>query len=96
VLGGVDFSDIALILQQAEGDSPAVTIGIGLFINAVINFLIIAAVVFLMVRSLNRLMEAGKKEEEEAPAEPPAPTTDELMLEELRALRQLMEKQDAS
>ena len=61
----------------------------GNFISAVINFLILALVVFWIVRLLNKLAEAGKKKEEEAPAEepaPPAPTKEELLLTEIRDL----------
>ncbi|MCL4704275.1 large-conductance mechanosensitive channel protein MscL [bacterium] len=64
--GGIDFSKLALSLQ----DEPAVTIKYGVFINAVINFLIIAFAIFMLVRAMNRL-----KRKEEAP--PAAPTTKE-------------------
>ncbi|KAA0227784.1 large-conductance mechanosensitive channel protein MscL [candidate division KSB1 bacterium] len=64
--GGIDFSKLALSLQ----DEPAVTIKYGVFINAVINFLIIAFAIFMLVRAMNRL----KRKEEAAPA---APTTKE-------------------
>ena len=61
----------------------------GNFISAVINFLILAFVVFWIVRILNKLTEAAKKEEEEAPAEepaPPAPSAEEVLLTEIRDL----------
>ena len=61
----------------------------GNFISAVINFLILALVVFWIVRLLNKLAEAGKKKEEEAPAEPPAPpapSNEEVLLTEIRDL----------
>ena len=61
----------------------------GNFISAVINFLILAFVVFWIVRILNKLAEAAKKEEEEAPAEepaPPAPSAEEVLLTEIRDL----------
>ncbi len=61
----------------------------GNFLSAVINFLILAFVVFLLVKGLNRLAEMGKKKEEEAPAAPPAPpepTKEELLLTEIRDL----------
>ena len=61
----------------------------GNFLSAVINFLILAFVVFLLVKSLNKLSELGKKQEEEAPAAPPAPpepTKEELLLTEIRDL----------
>ena len=61
----------------------------GNFISAVINFFILAVVVFLIVKGLNKLSEIGKKKEEEAPAEPPAPpapSAEEVLLTEIRDL----------
>ena len=61
----------------------------GNFLSAVINFFILAFVVFLLVKGLNALAEAGKKEEEAAPAEPPAPpapSAEEVLLQEIRDL----------
>ncbi len=61
----------------------------GNFLSAVINFLILAFVVFLLVKGLNKLTELGKKKEEEAPAEPPAPpapSAEEVLLTEIRDL----------
>ena len=61
----------------------------GNFISAVINFLILALVVFLLVKGLNKLTELGKKKEAEAPAEepaPPAPSAEEVLLTEIRDL----------
>ena len=62
---------------------------VGNFISAVINFVILAFVVFMLVKGLNKLSEIGKKEEEEAPAEPPAPpapSNEEVLLSEIRDL----------
>ena len=61
----------------------------GNFISAVINFLILAFVVFFIVKMINKLTEMGKKEEEAAPAEepaPPAPSAEEVLLTEIRDL----------
>ena len=61
----------------------------GNFLSAVINFFILALVVFWLVKGLNKLSEAGKKKEEEAPAEPPAPpapSNEEVLLTEIRDL----------
>ena len=74
-LGGVDFSQIVIPLKAASGDTPAVAINIGLFLNAVIQFLIIAFVVFLLVRSMNNMMKRFEK-----PAAPSEPTTEEKLL----------------
>ena len=62
---------------------------IGNFISAVINFIILAVVVFAIVKAINALSEIGKKKEEEAPAEPPAPpapSAEEVLLTEIRDL----------
>lgn len=62
------------------------TLNYGNFISAVINFLILALVVFFLVKSLNKLTELGKKKEEAAPAEPPKPSSEEVLLTEIRDL----------
>ncbi len=58
----------------------------GAFLSAVINFLIMALILFLMVRAMNKLMAIGKKKEEEKPAPPPAPSKEEVLLTEIRDL----------
>ena len=58
----------------------------GNLISAVINFLILALVVFFLVKGMNKLTELGKKKEEEAPAAPPAPSAEEVLLTEIRDL----------
>jgi large conductance mechanosensitive channel len=82
--GGADFSDLSLTLKQAVGETAAITVNYGAFINVVLDFAIIAFAVFLLVKAMN----AAKKQEEEAPAAPPAPTREEVLLMEIRdALR---------
>lgn len=84
--GGVNFTDQFVVLKYADGVKPevyttltqakeagATVFAYGSFITAVLNFLILAAVIFLLVRSINSLQKIGKKKEEPAPA--PAPTT---------------------
>lgn len=82
LIGGVDFSNIAFTLRAATADSEAVTINIGLFINAAIAFLIVAWVLFLVVKGMNTL----KKNEEAAAAAPTAPPADVALLAEIRDL----------
>lgn len=91
LVGGIDFSEIVITLPVQGEDGTAVTIGIGLFINALINFVIVAIAVFFLVRGVNRLMVSGKKEEkaEEAPA---GPSETELMIAELKAIREALER----
>ena len=80
--GGVDFAKQSYLLKPAVGDIPAVVIGYGEFVNALIQFTIIAFCLFLVIKAMNKL----KKKEGAAPtAEPPA---QEMLLREIRdALR---------
>lgn len=81
-LGGVNFTDLALVLKEAVGESPAVTIAWGKFVQTIIDFLIIAMAVFVGIKAMNSL----KKKEEEAPAAPAEPPKQEVLLEEIRDL----------
>jgi large conductance mechanosensitive channel len=84
LLGGVDFAELAIQIGTGP-EGEAVNISYGLFINAVISFLIVAWAVFMIVRSFNRL----KRQEEAAEAAPPAPpepTAEEKLLGEIRDL----------
>jgi large conductance mechanosensitive channel len=82
LLGGVNFTDLKLTIKAATETVPAVTWNYGSFIQAAIDFLIIAFVVFMLVKAIN----AAKKKEEAAPAAPPAPTKDQTLLTEIRDL----------
>ncbi|MCJ8170603.1 large-conductance mechanosensitive channel protein MscL [Atopomonas sediminilitoris] len=82
LIGGVDFSDLAIVLKAAEGDLPAVMLSYGKFIQTVIDFTIVAFAIFLGVKAINRL----KQEEEAAPAAPPAPSAEQQLLSEIRDL----------
>ncbi len=85
LLGGVDFSDLAITVREAVGESPAVVMSYGRFTQTVIDFMIIAFVIFMAVKMINRL----KRKEEAAPmavAPPPAPSREEELLAEIRDL----------
>lgn len=82
IIGGVDFSDLAVTLKAAEGEAPAVLLAYGKFIQTIIDFVIIAFAIFMGIKVINRL----KREEEAAPAAPPAPTKDQELLSEIRDL----------
>lgn len=89
VTGGVDFANLFVSLNgesyatlAAAQEAGAATLNYGLFINAIINFLVIAFVIFMLVRTINNMQKA----EEEAPAAPPAPSTEEVLLSEIRDL----------
>ncbi|MCR9260648.1 MAG: large-conductance mechanosensitive channel protein MscL [Pseudomonadaceae bacterium] len=85
MLGGVDFSDLALTLKEAVGDTGPVLMSYGVFIQTVVDFLIIAFAIFLVVKAMNSL----KKEEPPAEPEPePGPSPEQVLLTEIRdALR---------
>ena len=80
--GGVDFAALMLVLKPAVGKAAEVSINYGVFINAVITFLIVAFVVFMVVKAVNSL----RREEAAAPAADPAPTPSETLLTEIRDL----------
>jgi large conductance mechanosensitive channel len=82
LIGGVKFESLVLTLVSARGEEPAVTINFGVFVQAVINFIIISFVIFTLIR----LVAALKKKQEEAPAPPPEPTPSEVLLTEIRDL----------
>ncbi|MFC2970606.1 large-conductance mechanosensitive channel protein MscL [Azotobacter bryophylli] len=82
LIGGVDFSNLAITLKHAQGDAPAVVLAYGKFIQTVIDFLIVAFAIFIGVKAINQL----KRKEAEAPSAPPAPTRDQQLLEEIRDL----------
>ncbi len=94
LLGGVDFSDLAITLKAAElGPDGAVTaeavqLRYGMFIQKVVDFLIVAFVIFMVVKAYNRALDAAKKKEEAAPAPPPGPTAEQLLTE----IRDLLSK----
>jgi large conductance mechanosensitive channel len=80
LLGNMDFSSLSLVLQEAADNKEAVTLRYGAFITTIIDFLIIAAAIFLMVKGINSL----RRKEAEQPSAPPAPTKEELLLTEIR------------
>jgi large conductance mechanosensitive channel len=82
VLGGVDFSDIKIPLRAAEAGREAVTMNIGVFLNNVISFVIIAWAVFMLVKGVNMLRQRFEKEQAAAPPPPPPPS--EQYLKEIR------------
>ena len=97
-MGGIEFSELKITLPRLFGEAPvdeagnaiANTLNYGNFISAVINFVILAFVVFLFVKFITKLTEIGKKKEEEAavaePPAPPAPSAEEVLLTEIRDL----------
>ena len=97
-MGGIDFTELKIVLPRLFGD-PVLdeagneilnTLNYGNFISAVINYVILAFVVFMFVKCVTKLTELGKKKEEEAavaePPAPPAPSAEEVLLTEIRDL----------
>jgi len=82
LVGGVDFTKLAVILKEKVGDVPAVTLNYGNFIQSIVDFTIIAFAIFLVVKLINNL----KKQEAATPVAPPEPTKEELLLTEIRDL----------
>jgi len=89
LIGGIDFANFFVTLKggsfptlEAAKTAGAVTINYGLFINAVIRFVIVAFAIFILVKQINRM----RWEEAEAPTVPPAPTREEVLLTEIRDL----------
>ncbi len=99
--GGVNFSEAKLVLRPAEmvldeatGEmveaTAALTLNYGMFIQNIVDFLLIAICIFIMVKAVAKLREKAealsKKKEEEKPAEPPKPSNEEVLLTEIRDL----------
>jgi large conductance mechanosensitive channel len=82
LLGGVNFTDLKLVMKAATDVHPAVTWNYGNFLQVTFDFLIVAFAVFLLIKAIN----AAKKKEEAAPAAPPAPSKEEILLTEIRDL----------
>jgi large conductance mechanosensitive channel len=82
LLGGVDFSNLAITLKAAVGETPAVVLSYGKFIQALIDFTIVAFAIFMMIKTINTL----KRKQQEEPAPPPEPPKQEQLLTEIRDL----------
>ena len=82
LLGGIDFKDLKIHLKPAVGKTPEVAINYGVFINTAIDFLIVAFVIFLVIKAINSM----KRNEEAAPEVAPVPTQEEVLLTEIRDL----------
>lgn len=100
VLGGVNFNNLRIVIREAVGDRPELALTYGNFIQAVIDFLLIALVVFIMVRGINSFREKRERAEKEkaatlaatAPPEVPVVPADIALLTEIRDL--LKKKKD--
>lgn len=82
LIGGIDFKSFAVTLRDAQGDVPAVVMHYGVFIQNVFDFVIVAFAIFMAIKLMNNL----NRKKAEAPAAPPAPTKEEVLLSEIRDL----------
>jgi large conductance mechanosensitive channel len=80
LVGGVNFTDLGVKIKEASGDTPAVMLNYGNFLQTIVDFTIVAFAIFLVVKLINKL----KKPQVEAPAS--GPTKEELLLTEIRDL----------
>jgi len=83
IVGGVNFNELAFILRDATETATAVTINYGQFLQTIVDFLIIAAAIFVAVKIINKLQ---KQKEEEVAAEPPPPAPEIVLLTDIRNL----------
>jgi large conductance mechanosensitive channel len=86
ILGGVNFSDLAVVLKEAEGEIAAVTINYGLFIQTLLDFVIVAFAIFMAIKAMNTLKRAREDDAVPAPPAPPEPTEEAKLLTEIRDL----------
>ncbi len=80
IVGAVNFKDLSFVLKDAVGETAAVTLNYGMFIQNIFDFLIIAASIFMFIKLINNF----KRKKEDIPAPPPEPNKQELLLEEIR------------
>ena len=80
LMGGVDFSSLSWVIKEATETAAAVTVNYGVFINTMIDFLIVAFAIFMVVKGMN----SAKKKEEAKPAAPPKPSEEVLLLQDIR------------
>ena len=83
LLGGVDFKDLTAVIKAASGEVEAVTLNYGMFLQNVVDFLIIAFVIFMMIKAMSF---TKRKEVAAPPPPPPGPTKDQELLMEIRDL----------
>ncbi len=84
LIGGVDFKQFSWVLKAAEGDSPAVIINYGMFIQNIFDFMIVAFAIFMAIKLLNEMRRKFEKQEEVAQEAAPTVTKEEELLGEIR------------
>lgn len=91
LIGGVNFTDLKVVIKEAVGDNPAVTLNYGNFLQVTFDFMIVAFAIFLLIKVINTAKERSEKAAAAAavpttPPPPPAPSKEELLLAEIRDL----------
>lgn len=86
LIGGVNFTDLSIVLKSSTGEAPAVTLNYGAFIQVIFDFLIIAFAIFMVIKGINSFKKKEAVVEEEQPATEPEPTKEEILLTEIRDL----------
>lgn len=82
LIGGVNFTDLSIVLREAAGETAAVTLNYGVFLQTLLDFVIVAFAIFMMMKGMNSL----SRKKDPAPAAPPAPSKEEVLLGEIRDL----------
>lgn len=86
LLGGVDFSSLKFIIQEAQGEHAEIALQYGLFINTILTFLIVSFAIFMVVKTYNKMQDKMQKKEEEVKKTDPIPKKEEVLLTEIRDL----------
>lgn len=84
LVGGVNFTDLKVVMKEAIAESPAVTLNYGNFLQVTFDFLIIAFSIFMVIKFMNNLSRKKEAVEQAAPPAPPTPSKEELLLSEIR------------
>jgi len=85
-IGGVDFSALKIVIQEAQGDSAEVAIQYGSFISTILTFLIVSVSIFIAVKVYNTMQSNLIKSEETTPVKSAVPSNEEVLLTEIRDL----------
>lgn len=80
LIGGVNFTDLKIVMKAATETNPAVTLNYGNFLQVIFDFMIVAFAVFMVIKAIN----AAKQKQEATPTAPPAPSKEEILLTEIR------------
>ena len=86
LMGGVNFNDLAIVLQEAQGETAAVAVKYGAFLQTILDFVIVAFAIFIAIKAMNTMQRMHAKEEAAAAAAAPEPSAQEQLLTEIRDL----------